>query len=1661
MIRRFFHRMFLPTVVLALVALFSAMARAAGPSRAPTRQGEAIVRCRTVESSGLRKSDEAPTFPARLAQIGERYGLRAKRSLADTALRASGLRGAAPSASPAARATWLLRFAPDVDLDAILEAFAADPEVFYAEPNCIGSLLRVPSDPLYPQTRGDLSLIGAEAAWDVQPGASGELTVAIVDSGIDPFHPDLRDAVDLERSRNFADLNSLVYDDIGHGTRVAGIIGATSGNGEGIAGLAAGCRLLSLDVATSTGAIAASDVAEAIRWAIECDARIVNMSLGFMEPSRAIEDACREAAEAGALLVASAGNGGQGKDAIYPAACDGVIGVAALADDGIARAPWSNFNGSRLDLVELAAPGSTVYSTIPGSQYEGRYGSGTSFAAPMVSGIAALLMSKSPEQSSGAVRAHLRRCAQPLGDWAGFGRLDGARALHDAMEPAVAIGEARINDAPALSPANDGDGRFDCGETVQVLVRLINRGADISALSATLSSPDADIGIGADQFFAGPLEYNADAIDTEVSDALVFGRIVCAQAVPGAKTARMNLRLTGNRNTFRVDLVFDIAIENTFTPLSDVIDGPVTWTADKTYRIERPTVVRDEGRLTIEPGTTVLFGPGGTLHVRSQIAALGTAEKPIVFTAEDSEPIGGWGEPLSFRVHEPIRSLAVGDVDGDGDCDIATLRDLTNSAGGSLVVLRHHEGDFADQRWISLAGSGTLGGQPRAVAIGDTNNDGIAEIVVTNTMSRKLAVAKWNGSKFAVTWLTIKDSDSLQEVAIGDVDHDGLNEIVLTDLPTSIRSSAGSRVGIVRWNGSDAATVEWVEVCDDPEALCLGDADNDGDVDIAVASAQSRAISLVRWRGDRFEELPVHAVLEAPHSIWIGPLMDNPNNVIAAANRDSNSVSIYSWHDSEFRIEENYFVGEGPECVVTGDVDNDGDGDILVANGASRDLSLLRFHGVKYMAERRLFGEMKSDWAGFEELSIHDATGDGCADLVAIHADEGTVFVFPWRRDLSGLEKYEPLRMTGDAISVRFAHCRFEFSSVLNESNFASFTDCVSDRAGGLYALKTTGVHSPLERCRAIGNDGGGGIAARALTLLDCVAEDCATTGLLGGRMERSTAIGNGAGGMQGAMAKNCVATGNGASGIAVGETANDCLASGNGAWGIVARGDVSYSTATWNLGGIKSESADHCTARQNADVGIEAEYSVSDCLAENNGGIGIEGGYLRDCIIARNGAGLRLEGMAWRCTVAENDGVGVRDATVLASVVAYNNGAGASNSPSLSNSWVLGNNGTGVHSPLRVENCVIAQNTGIGVDGLVQIASGFVEAPHTELLNSTIRQNGSYGVRNAWRMRWCNLYDNDDALGYDYFESRRSDRFEVADLSQNFWGLATTAQMDANADRPGSDIDRIYDFYDDGVLCEALWANYLPFEAVASTPDATAPGFLLSAEPIPDSPVGVGRTTFTLVFNKPMDTSKPLSVTFGLAEPFMAHVVEPASGAGGWVGPKTWVGSHAIDSGTGQGRNTLRVAAGVAKDGFALPDDTAHRFVIDFGEPGANNGLVIGGSSTGLRLEWKKDTQSTTIGYNVLRADGEPPYSYKKINARLIVAPVEPFGALRELRQEASDAPVIFEDRNVELGVAYFYIVYTVDSDFQSFQYTKPEWAVWETPGEDKAAVETWDAFR
>jgi thermitase len=336
------------------------------------------------------------------------------------------------------------------DAIAMVSVYQSQPEVSYAEPDYLATIYGAPdgvqpvlatdplpadgdaphdtpSEPLYAQ-QWHHAKIDSPRAWDFSHGQ--EVIVAIVDTGVDCNHPDLRGKclAGYDHFNNDSDPG----DDHGHGTHVAGIAASLTNNGIGGAGTGWDARVMPVKALGSAGNGGLAAIANSIVWATDNGADVINMSLGGFFTSRTLQNAAAYAIERDVTLVAAAGNEST-SNPTYPASYPGVIGIAATTQSDT-RASFSNFGS----YVDVAAPGAGILSTIRGGSYAAW--SGTSMASPVAAGVAALLKQQGPCRKPADIERILEQTADDLGtrgpdQYFGAGRINAGRALALETDP--------------------------------------------------------------------------------------------------------------------------------------------------------------------------------------------------------------------------------------------------------------------------------------------------------------------------------------------------------------------------------------------------------------------------------------------------------------------------------------------------------------------------------------------------------------------------------------------------------------------------------------------------------------------------------------------------------------------------------------------------------------------------------------------------------------------------------------------------------------------------------------------------------------------------------------------------------------------------------------------------------------------------------------------------------------------------------------------------------------------------------------------------------------------------------------------------------------------------------------------------------------------------
>ena len=381
--------------------------------------------------------------------------------------------------------TYILKMQNHANILTAVETLNKEPAVDYAEPDYLAKFASVPDDPRYSEQWG-LSKIAVEGAWDQSMG-SPSIIVAIIDSGIDLAHEDLtpnlwvnpgeipdngmdddnNTFVDDVQGWNFVDSTNIVQDYIGHGSLVSGVAAARINNTTGIAGVCGNCHIMPVKVSQFSGFANYSDIAAGVAYATQKGARVINISLGGYSNSTTLRNAITTAVSQNIVVVAGAGNDNSSSP-FYPAAYENVIAVAGTDQDDL-KTISSNYG----TWVDVSAPGQDILSTTLGDYSSD---SGTSYAAPFVSGAAGLLLSMHPEWTPAMVRGQFAHTS------------DNIESLNPGYEGL--LGSGRLNATLALQPSQpiltyqsySGNGvvnfRPDFGSTVDLTVSLFNDWSD-------------------------------------------------------------------------------------------------------------------------------------------------------------------------------------------------------------------------------------------------------------------------------------------------------------------------------------------------------------------------------------------------------------------------------------------------------------------------------------------------------------------------------------------------------------------------------------------------------------------------------------------------------------------------------------------------------------------------------------------------------------------------------------------------------------------------------------------------------------------------------------------------------------------------------------------------------------------------------------------------------------------------------------------------------------------------------------------------------------------------------------------------------------------------------------------------------------------------------
>ncbi|PKG25350.1 S8 family serine peptidase [Niallia nealsonii] len=355
----------------------------------------------------------------------------------------------------------LIKTTSDEDLKLLADTLLKKKEIEFIEPNYKIKASYTPKDSNYSK-QWYLKKITTEKAWNTTKGSSA-ITVAVLDAGVQTGHSEFKGRI-TNPYNAVTGGNSLTASS--HGTHVAGIIAAANNN-KGTVGLAPNVKIMPIDI--FDGEFADTyDEATGLIYAADKGANIINMSFGSEYYAYAEAYAIQYAASKGVVLIAAAGNDASLEN-YYPAGYDSVISVAAT-DENDRSSDYSNYGSS----IDISAPGDDIYSTVPNNKYG--YMSGTSMATPIVSGTAALVLSKNPLLSATDVKNILIKSTKDLGanGWDylfGYGRIDAEKAVKNTPAP---FGTLSVNTTYKIKGNNKLNFSVPIYKGTKVTVRIEN-----------------------------------------------------------------------------------------------------------------------------------------------------------------------------------------------------------------------------------------------------------------------------------------------------------------------------------------------------------------------------------------------------------------------------------------------------------------------------------------------------------------------------------------------------------------------------------------------------------------------------------------------------------------------------------------------------------------------------------------------------------------------------------------------------------------------------------------------------------------------------------------------------------------------------------------------------------------------------------------------------------------------------------------------------------------------------------------------------------------------------------------------------------------------------------------------------------------------------------
>ena len=799
-----------------------------------------------------------------------------------------------------------------------------------------------PNDPEY-SSQDYLPPIDAAAAWNTSTG-SISTTIAILDTGVYTIHPDLDGRVVL--GLDYVNGDSDPEDDNGHGTAMAGIIGAETNNGLGIAGLDWNAELLILKVADASGNASSDALVQGITDAVDAGADIINISLGSTSASFLVQSAVDYAYTNNVVIIASAGNDKSDIE-YYPASFPHVMSVAAVISTGIQAdrlwLPALGNNGTNYHYtVDLTAPGTSIYSTLDGGGY-GAVDDGTSASAAIVSGVAGLVKAIhptwTPDQIMGQIAGSSFDNSQTGSNenylWKiGAGRVDADGAVGPDVVGAIAYAGFELDD-----PNGDGDGLASPGDLVEINVFLKTYNDLSTGVTGALTTSDAYFSCGSD-----PVTYPDMAFGVITPSSPLTCTI--STSAPIGHSAQFNFMGNGGPSG-TVNTSFDVVI----TP--NPKDG---WP-------------KDIGLYTLSsPALTDFEGDGWDEIFLSSIdnSLKGWNVTGTVLTGWPQTAIGTHGDP------------AVADLDRDGNDEVILPGYVFHQDGSPMTG------------WpVDVPTDPVCSFILAAPAVGDVTGDGFLNIVF-GTLDQYLHVYNMDGTPVD-GWPKEVGASVFNSVALANLDSDNALEIVVATAPLlalldiipipGLEDLCGVNDGggIHVFNGDGSYMSGWPQMgFGTNSSPSVGDIDGDGKYEIAVAEM---AFEINGNMVTGFSDLIARSVSDSPaianingigavEIVYAGtPLLNSSSSIYVV---DGSNSALPGWP-----VNTGYNISSSPIVV---DLDNDGSLEIVVTAAGDQVLAYDK-NGDPFPGFPIVLGEGSSDFGLSSSPAADDADGDGRLDL--------------------------------------------------------------------------------------------------------------------------------------------------------------------------------------------------------------------------------------------------------------------------------------------------------------------------------------------------------------------------------------------------------------------------------------------------------------------------------------------------------------------------------------------------------------------------------------------------------------------------------------------------------------------------------------------------------